>query len=256
MNEEEKDKIIRDLINNSLDNAEKHWNNGGYKLVMGLESFTANDSAMMESVSKTRIPGHPEVSDTDTIIDDFIALVVDMRDSTNHLMVAISQKKSKVTGLQRVFYETSALLPALERAIQFEGGSTTEYLGDGVLAFFKVDEKNRNEIIKKSRRAAVYCISNVRNILNDVLNQRYGLPKIDIGIGLAISKAIVSNIGIKNNRHPKAFGECVFRATKISDGRNEICVDTYLRKTWPTSKGGSLKFIEKNKNNFKYYKIA
>lgn len=43
-------------------------------------------------------------------------------------------------------------------------------------------------------------------------------PPLKIGIGLAMSKAIVSLTGLSDNHHPKAFGECVFRAIKRSVG--------------------------------------
>jgi len=51
-------------------------------------------------------------------------------------MRAVSSKTSKVSQLQRIFYETSALLPAMAKLIFFENGSVTEYLGDGVLGLF------------------------------------------------------------------------------------------------------------------------
>ncbi|MNR33088.1 hypothetical protein D3C85_1507310 [compost metagenome] len=65
---------------------------------------------------------------------------------------------------------------------------------------------------------------------------------------MAFSKAIVSLIGLQSSRHPKVFGECVYRATKLSSGRNEIYVDTQVKCIWPTAKGGVIVFSKKNLN--------
>ncbi|MEF3072989.1 adenylate/guanylate cyclase, partial [Klebsiella pneumoniae] len=49
--------------------------------------------------------------------------------------------------------------------------------------------------------------------------------------------------GIEGSRHAKAYGECVFRATKLSGGNNVILIDNNLRVAWPSSKGGKLSFV-------------
>lgn len=72
-----------------------------------------------------------------------------------------------------------------------------------------------------------------------------GLTPFKIGIGLAISIAIVSLIGLSDNHHPKAFGECVFRATKLSVCKNKICVDERMRKHWLSSSNGKVNFRKK-----------
>ena len=41
---------------------------------------------------------------------------------------------------------------------------------------------------------------------------------------------------------PKVYGKCIYRATKLSGGVNEIRVDKQLRVSWPTSKGGTVRF--------------
>jgi len=238
-------KLIEDLIKESLDLAEKHWKNGGYLL---------KESAMLESIGRekyesepSKIPGHLEVQDRETKIDEFIALVVDMRDSSKHLMEDISSKTSNVTMLQRVYYEISALLPAVEQTIKFGKGSVTEYLGDGVLAFFKVNEENNQETIRKVYNVAENIMDDTLSIVNNILNQKYGLPPLEIGIGLSMSNALVTLMGLSGSKHPKAFGTCVFKATKLSIGRNEILTDKWLKDSWPSSSGGNLKFIKSKK---------
>lgn len=99
------------------------------------------------AINESLMPGLPPIYEGQTIIGEFIALVADMRDSTNHLLQAISPKKADISDLQRVFYETSALLPSLAKVVSFHDGKTTEYLGDGILAFFLVDEEDKTDAI-------------------------------------------------------------------------------------------------------------
>jgi class 3 adenylate cyclase len=155
-------------------------------------------------------------------------------------MSAIAQ--NPVSELRRVFYETSALLPALERTIQFEAGEVTEYLGDGVLALFAVNDGEAEATIRASFRAAENCVGDTRGIVNVALKERYGLPPLQVGVGLAMSKAVVSLVGLEGNRHAKATGRCVYFATKLSAGVNEVVVDAVLRGAWPKTKGGGLRF--------------
>ena len=253
LNVREESAII-ECIRESLDRAENHWRQGGYKL---LEKAIALDAVneRMES-APSHIPGHNIVQDDITIIDEFIALVADMRDSSKHLNSAISEKTAKVSQLQRVYYETSALLPALALTVKFEKGSVTEYLGDGILALFKVDPNDKSIAIYAAYEAAANSIGRTRDLVNDALRERYSLPDINLGVGLAMSKTIVTLIGLPGEKHPKAFGECVFRATKLSGGKNEIYVDEFVRKTWPQAKGGTLQFVQRSKNDVNGYLIS
>jgi class 3 adenylate cyclase len=241
-------------INDALNRAERHWRNGGHTLV---KSAAAMDSALVVNESApSHIPGHIKVQEDETVIDEFIALVADMRDSSKHLNSAISEKTAKVSQLQRVYYETSALLPALAMTIKLKEGNVTEYLGDGVLALFQVDPKDKSKAIYAAHAAAVNCIGETRELVNAALAERYSLPALDLGVGLAMSKTIVTLIGLPGEKHPKAFGECVFRATKLSSGKNEIYVDTFVRGSWPTSKEGKLRFVERSKGDVPGYLIS
>jgi len=241
--------ILREIINSSLDKAEKNWANGGRLLVESLNKSRvgteSRDAIIMDSAEPSKIPGHEIVRDSETVIDEFVAFVADMRDSTDHLMCAISDKKADVSGLQRVYYETSALLPTLGYIVSEEKGSVTEYLGDGALALFRIDPDDRSEAIYAAHRAAKNTIGDARTMINEILRERYRLPDIDLGVGLAASKTLVTLVGLPPDMHPKAFGECVFRATKLSGGKNQIISDENLKSMWPTAKGGTLRFINK-----------
>jgi len=245
---------IKSIVIRSLNKAEEHWEKGGHQLAVDYAALS--EAALHKAESEpSKIPGHPNVQDTDTVIDEFIALVADMRDSSRHLMCAISEKTSKVTGLQRVYYETSALLPAIAQTIKYKDGSVTEYLGDGVLALFKVDSIKKSKTIYSSYFAAKNIIGDTREIVNQELYKRYTLPAINLGVGLSSSKALVSLVGLEGEKHPKAIGQCVFRATKLSGGNNEVITDELLRKMWPTSDGGALKFKEKNMGSVRGFLI-
>ncbi|MBK8343897.1 MAG: hypothetical protein IPL12_11640 [Bacteroidetes bacterium] len=59
---------------------------------------------------------------------------------------------------------------------------------------------------------------------------------------MAFSRALITIVGNGDNLHPKAIGECVYRASKLAFGNNEIYIDDRLEKLWPTEKGGKIKF--------------
>lgn len=160
-------------------------------------------------------------------------------------MQAISKKITSVSQLQRIFYETAALLPAAAKVIGYYDGKVTEYLGDGVLGMFLASEDRRSEAVRQASRAARGCLECVRSIVNPILKERYKLPSLSIGVGLAFSRAIIMAVGLPGYRLPKVFGECVFYATKLSRLENEIAVDERMNNIWPQSSGGKLTFEKK-----------
>jgi len=226
-------------ITEELNRAEKNWNEVGVQLI---KSDSAMDTIMaLESLTPSNIPGHPFVSDGKPKIDEFIALVVDMRNSTDHLNCLISNQII-TDGFQRVYYETSALLPAVAVATSFENGVVTEYLGDGALVLFKVNTSDRDESVRSASRAAKNCIGEMRALINTELEKRYNLPAMNLGVGISIGKAMVTLVGSPGNRHPKAIGVCVWEASKLSGGNNTIHVPTHMKTSWPSSKGGKISF--------------
>lgn len=245
LNNEQRNELEK-LTNDCLNAAEGIWDRVGHEFV-SLENARAEmiktaKEAALEAI-ETQIPGYPYVEPAEPQVDDFIALVADMRGSTNHLLHAISHKTSSVSQLQRVFYETSALLPSLAKTIAFEGGKVTEYLGDGVLGLFKASKDLRPEVVRDAYRSAKKCFSTVTEVVNPILAKRYSLPKLKLGIGMAFSKTVVSVIGLPEHLEAKVFGECVYYATKLSSGTDQIHVDEALKCIWPTTKGGTLNFL-------------
>lgn len=237
ISEKLKTELIK-IINNTLDRCEKQWNNtlGKEKIVKKTfaEAFEAH----------TNIPGHPYLDENQYKSDLFVAFMLDMRDSTKHLRQAISTYLSDVSMMQRVFYEVSALLPAMAKIINDYDGAVTEYLGDGLLALFQLPKQAENQrfILYKVLHAAETCLDALHEVVNPILQERYRLPPIEIGIGLAHSEAIISHFGLSPNTQVKVIGECIYFASQCSKGRNEIIVHERLKDIWPSSKGGKLKF--------------
>ena len=236
---------VRNVVVNALETAEKFWKESGGDLEkeerdkqLATESFN-QDFIVMDSIP-SRIPNHELISEFKSINTELIALVADMRKSTNHAKSA----NGRMSPLKRIFLETSALLPAMETVINFEKGQVTEYLGDGVLGFFVYKTP---EDVYKAHRAAKNIIIDMREILNDEIYSRYNLPKdINIGVGIAKSQAILYAAGLPHKKHPKAFGSCVYDATKLSSGNNIIGISKEVKAIWPTSSTGTLKFISYN----------
>jgi class 3 adenylate cyclase len=250
-----KAKEITALVNDSLDEAEGVWGKVGSKLMNRAMAKSAQFSgAIVEASTPTTFPGYEVLEEGKPLVDEFIALVLDMRDSSNHLNCAITGTKAQM--LERVFYETAALLPACSKLISDEKGGVTEYLGDGLLAFFRVDESEKAEACYAAHRAASGCMKTVSEIINPILDGRYDLPKIEIGIGMSVSKAVLTVTGQANFVKPVAFGQCLYHATKLSKGRGEIIVDEALHLMWPKSDDGPLRFsFRMMRDNIKGYVI-
>jgi len=246
---EEQEAEIKELIELSLDKAENIWDN----IKPLLEEAEKRALFAANAAVDTLIPGYPSIKEGEPHLDRFLAMALDMRDSSKHLMCHIAG--AKVTMLQRIFYETSALLPVAARLVGYESGAVTEFLGDGLLAVFRVDDEDKTKTIYAAHRAAKGCMRAVECYVNSALDRRYSLPPLKIGIGLSISQAVVTLVGDPEAPHPKAFGQCVFHATKLSNGVNEICVDEALKMAWPTAKGGKLSFESRHYGNVKGYML-
>ena len=170
---------VRTVCRYSLDEAENEWEytEAGQKLVEKSASMESRDEslAIFDSAIPSNIPGHNLVDKAK--ISDFIALVCDIRKSTQRLSTTLVD--AEVNGIQRVFYETSALLPSLEVVIDHFSGSVTEYLCDGVLGFFPY---LNDDDVYNSYYASIGCMEKVRTMVNSEINHRYNLPSLDIVI--------------------------------------------------------------------------
>lgn len=236
------------IVNKTLDRCEEQWDNT-------LGRATLQKATAATEMSESNIPGHPYLPKDTYKSDIFVAFMLDMRDSTKHLRQAISGRTAKVSQMKRVFYEVSALLPAMTKLIHDKDGAVTEYMGDGLLALFQLpkEKDERDAVLRNCSLAAGHCMSALHQVSNPILNKRYGLPPLEIGIGLAFSDAIISHFGLPPNTEVKAIGECIFFASQLSKGRNEIIVHENLERIWPTSEGGKLRFSLREYKEFKGY---
>jgi hypothetical protein len=239
------------IVNDTLDRCEILW-----KKTLGDEKLIKKAQFV-----DTNIPGHPYLAEDRYKSDLFLAFMLDMRDSKKHLQQRIDPEKADVSQMERIFYEVSALLPAMSKLIKDKKGAVTEYLGDGLLALFQLHKKEENvdrlksgPILSDSMKVAKKCLSALDQIVNPVLYERYRLPALQIGIGMAYSDAIITHFGLAPDTQVKVIGECIYYASQLSKGINEIHVHKNLKLIWPTSKQGQIKFSQKKFKDFWGYK--
>lgn len=249
------DNNIREAVCKALDRTDKIWSKVK-------DEFKNERKTVLLSLTEEKIPSLlPDLEFLQT--DDqktpyYVALVLDMRKSTEHLLQAVNLPRSQIS---RVMTETFAINAMGGVIVEHYKGRITEYTGDGFLAFFKVkdDESDFASVRMNAYHCADRCLEAMAKIVNPELYKRYELPAVNIGIGMAYSKAIVTVVGTKPNLQVKAIGECVFRASKISDGINKIQIDNGLRNGWPVAKNGkgAIRIIERQKDKrFKSFEIA
>ncbi|MCU4379630.1 hypothetical protein [Acinetobacter haemolyticus] len=240
--------IISATCEAHLRKAEFDWKKTDASTLMILDEARVTVAKAADS-HPSLIPGHDKVSLFDPKIDNFIAIVCDIRKSTERLKTLRGELKGIESGIQRVFYETSALLPSLEVTINFFEGKVTEYLGDGLLGFIQYKDAQN---IYGAFRASKACVTLTRDIVNYKLWDKYNLPPLDLGVGLALSPAMIR---VVTENHVKAFGECVWKATKLSDGVNIVQIDDKLKEEWPVAKTGGISFIKRTtKSGYAGYK--
>jgi class 3 adenylate cyclase len=234
MTAEEKREII-ELVLENLDAAEARWRRVGRLLK---EAASADEFARKGVLVPTKFPGVPIVDSEVPVVQRFVALMADMRGSTSHLLEPLGM----ASGIQRLYYETSALLPALTKIVTNHNGTVTEYAGDGILGFRAVSDNPSGGDLLEMVNAGEDCIATTRAIVNPILRERYNLPPLSIGVGIALGPVLLSVIGVHGDLRPLGFGESVFRASKLSKGENIVVVHESMKKAWPNGKGGKVSF--------------
>jgi len=239
---------LSEAVRKALEKAENDWE---HKISPSIKKEDRAFAMKKES----DIPGYPFIDENSTTVDNFIALVLDVRNSTKHLTEAISSKKAKVSQLQRVYYEMAAINAIGVVCVSNSSGAITEFLGDGFLALYRV--KDEDQEVRSAYKTSRNILDMGLPIVNIALKEKYNLPDLEIGIGLAYSQAIVTLVGSKKYQQAKAFGECVFRASKLSNGKNEIRTDEQIKQIWPKSQGGKLSFrlVKTASNKFKTFVV-
>ena len=113
---------------------------------------------------------------------------------------------------------------------------------DTALGLFSVTHLGIDGAIYEAYAAATDCIDACINPINPEILERYKLPPLEIGVGMGRSKTIVMAVGYEGFRQPRAAGKCVYYATKLSKGKNQVCVDDVVKRSWPVGEGGPIKF--------------
>ncbi|MDF3031557.1 MAG: adenylate/guanylate cyclase [Moraxellaceae bacterium] len=236
---EQKDEVWL-VISKGLDRAEAAWGKVGSQMIRASASMEAQ--VLDEAFQSSNIPGHPEVGEIPEV-SEFVALVVDMRNSSKRLKTKFSGSKFE-HGMQRVFFETSALLPAVAKTVSFGDGVVTEYLGDGALALFNVEVGKRLDRIRRVHALAESCVGEVREMVNYQISERYKLnDPMSIGAGISVGKAMVTLVGYSDNYQPRAIGECVWEASKLSGEFNKVYLSESAKSAWPVVREGKIRFV-------------
>ena len=201
------------------------------------------------------IPGHKVVSYERPVVGNFIAAISDLRDTTERLRQAIG-KPALYSLAERVYFETAISLPIVARTMAYFDGQTTEYLGDGTLGLFVVPDDDAAKACKSALKASVSAVEAIRYIVNPLLAD-VNLPEVAIGVGIGMSRALVSAIGLPGQLIPNAFGECVFHAAKLSKwGANEVYADNTFETNYPETKAGKVRFRRTHRDEMEGFLVS
>lgn len=218
---------IRKITKESFDNAKKTL----------LIEKRALYNCVNESAISDRVPGYDAdlLKFGDFIDDNFAVLFIDMRGST---------KRAQTIGAEKTFLSMHAYIPAMLEVIKYYDGYVVDLMGDGIMVFFG----GKHSGISKTKAAqnAGLCGLDMLKVLDEVVNKILDDEKIwriACGVGVDYGNVVVTKIGIKDIFDVKAYGDCINKASKLSDqAKNEVLVSKEINDVWPHSKGGKLTF--------------
>jgi adenylate cyclase len=164
---------------------------------------------------------------------EFVVSMTDIRKSTE-----IINDKNGVVKMFLIFYVYAGVVAKIVDSYQ---GTSTEFLGDGVLNLFDTENSSLDQAFRNSMQSSWDIMDARQYILNPFFRSN-GLPEIDLGIGIDHGMTIVTKFGYRNDTDLKAFGKCVYNASKLSKGFNEILVSDQSKQKWPYGEGGNLRF--------------
>lgn len=165
----------------------------------------------------------------------FVAMMTDIRDST-----AIINRNNGLINMFLIFYVYAGVVAKI---VDHHDGTSTEFLGDGVLNLFDTKENGLESALRNSMLASLDILNFMDNFLNNFFIKN-GLPKIDLGIGIDHGITIVTKFGYRGDSDLKAFGTCIYNSSKLSKGINDIHVSGNSQSVWPTDPNGKLGFIK------------
>lgn len=164
---------------------------------------------------------------------EFVVMMTDIRDSTS-----IINSQNGLVKMFLIFYVYAGIVAKI---VDKYNGSSTEFLGDGVLNLFGTKEFGRDEALKNSMRASWAIMEARETILNPFFIEN-DIPPINFGIGIDHGITIVTKFGYRNDTDLKAFGRCAYNASRLCKKTNIIVVSENSKNVWPSGEGGSLAF--------------
>jgi adenylate cyclase len=103
------------------------------------------------------------------------------------------------------------------QAIEAHGGAINNYMGDGLMALFGLDDPAGASL--NAVEAGLAMLQAADN-LKPYLERLYG-KSFDIGVGIHVGEAIVGNLGAANDRHMTAIGDPVNMASRVESATKE-----------------------------------
>lgn len=183
------------------------------------------------------IPGYSE----DTVKfgafeeDNFAVLFIDIREST---------RRAEVLGAEKTFLSMHAFIPAMLEVIKYYQGSVIDIMGDGIMIFFggKHSELSQDIACKNAGLCGRDMLKVKNEVVNKILREDEIVWGLECGVGVDYGKVIVTKIGVSDTYDVKAFGNCINKASKYSDGRDVVRVSKQIKEKWPTGKNGRISF--------------
>ncbi|KPV45665.1 adenylate/guanylate cyclase domain-containing protein [Alicyclobacillus ferrooxydans] len=212
----------------------EHFDRARGKMLMA-KSMT--DSFKMAEPISDVVPGYhaKEMEFGDYEKDNYTALFIDIRNST---------KRAHRIGAEKTFLSLHAFFPGVAYTIEEFGGYVMDFMGDGVMAFFggKESEMNKSWAAQQAGTCGLKLIDVVQNAVNPVLKDGGIDWLFQCGVGIDHGSVVVTKIGTYDNYDVKAFGDCINKASKYSDGTDSVVVSQQIKDLWPTSEGGKMRF--------------
>src|ERR1051326_8119104 len=166
---------------------------------------------------------------------EFVVMMTDIRKSTD-----IIRGPDGIRSMFIIYYVYSAIVAKI---VDDYNGTSTEFLGDGVLSLFQTDS-GLNKAMLDSMTSSQEIILARNEIMNPFFLSN-NLPAIDFGIGIDHGVTIVTRFGHNQDNDLKAFGKCVYDVSRLSKSMNEILVSTNSKQNWPYHPEGKLRFFPK-----------
>lgn len=179
--------------------------------------------------------------------ENFAVLFVDMRNST---------KRAQDVGAEKTFLTMHVFLTALLEVVKHYHGKVIDIMGDGLMVFWggrearEEDNMVKTEAIRNAGRCGRAMLKVRTDVINKIISSEKLGNEINLGVGLTFDSVVVTKIGIYDSYDVKAFGDCINVASKYAASYNRMKVSKKVKDLWPSSKTGTLKFIEDNGGYF------